>query len=270
MMEAKATVDQHRKGILHAAAGAQNFILSRYPPASQLSFFVQNYWVVQWDLRGHAPFCQTILAHPNVNLVFEKNLTRLYGVAHSTTNHHLEDKGWVIGVKFKPGGFYPFWQSPVSELTGRALRLEEVFELDGDLLEQEVLSQPEPALAIAKVEALLTARLPAEDPNVPLVSEIVRLIQEDRSILKVHEAARRAGMHIRTMQRLFDRYVGVSPKWILKRCRLHEAVESMEQGTVPDWTQLCLELGYYDQSHFIRDFKALVGRSPEEYTRLQK
>lgn len=258
---------QHRRGILHATMGDQKFSLRRYQPAAELHSFVKHYWVVQWDLRGQAPYCQTVVSHPNVNLVFEPNTTRVYGVAPTTTDRLVEGHGFVVGVKFQPGGFYPFWQRPVSGLTGRSLSFQEVFDLDVAELEQDVLSQTEVGQSVGVVDAFFQSRLPESDPNVELVNEIVRLIQEDRAILKVEQVARQVGLHIRTMQRLLDRYVGVSPKWIIKRYRLHDAVESMEQGTVPDWSQLSVELGYYDQSHFIRDFKAIIGRSPEEYVR---
>jgi len=66
---------------------------------------------------------------------------------------------------------------------------------------------------------------------------------------------------------LFDDYVGVSPKWVIQRYRLHEAAERIARGGVEDFADLALELGYADQAHFIRDFKKLVGRSPAEYAR---
>jgi AraC-like DNA-binding protein len=64
---------------------------------------------------------------------------------------------------------------------------------------------------------------------------------------------------------LFSAYVGIGPKWVLQRYRLHEAVEQAQgQGTV-DWARLALELGYYDQAHFVRDLRSLVGRTPAQY-----
>jgi AraC-like DNA-binding protein len=71
----------------------------------------------------------------------------------------------------------------------------------------------------------------------------------------------------RTLQRLFNQYVGVSPKWVIKRYRLHDAVEQLATGAVVDWPRLALDLGYFDQAHFIKDFKMLVGTPPGEYAR---
>jgi AraC-like DNA-binding protein len=64
--------------------------------------------------------------------------------------------------------------------------------------------------------------------------------------------------------------VGVGPKWVIKRRRLHEAVQRMEAGEPVDWPGLARELGYFDQAHFIHDFKAMVGRTPAEYARAQR
>ncbi len=71
----------------------------------------------------------------------------------------------------------------------------------------------------------------------------------------------------RTLQRLFNRYVGVSAKWVIQRYRLHEAIEEIGRGHRVDWVRLAIELGYFDQAHFIKDFKRFAGRTPHEYAR---
>jgi AraC-like DNA-binding protein len=71
----------------------------------------------------------------------------------------------------------------------------------------------------------------------------------------------------RTLQRLFARYVGVSPKWVIQRYRLHEAAERLAAGELIHQAELALDLGYSDQAHFVRDFKSIVGVSPAAYAR---
>jgi AraC-like DNA-binding protein len=71
----------------------------------------------------------------------------------------------------------------------------------------------------------------------------------------------------RTLQRLFSQYVGVSPKWVIKRYRLHEAADQLGAGEVVDWAKLAVDLGYFDQAHFIKDFKTIVGQTPAEYAK---
>ena len=77
-------------------------------------------------------------------------------------------------------------------------------------------------------------------------------------------AARGDPAFARELDHLFREYVGVKPKWVLERIRLHEAAERMADGE-SDWPALALDLGYFDQAHFIKAFKAVVGRSPADY-----
>jgi AraC-like DNA-binding protein len=255
-------------GILHPTTGEKMFTLSRFQPSEDTGFFIQHYWVVKWDLRGQPPYRQTVLSHPNVNLIFEQNNSRIYGISPTTSIRLIQEHGWVVGLKFRPGGFYPFWLSPISSLTSNTISFEEVFKMDSQPLEQEIFAQDSPELAVKWVDSFMSARLPERDKKVELVSDIVRCIQDDRTIIRVDDAVRHTGLHKRTLQRLFDRYVGVSPKWVIQRYRLHEAADRMMQGlTAPNWIELSLELGYYDHSHFIRDFKLIVGSTPEEYVR---
>ena len=87
---------------------------------------------------------------------------------------------------------------------------------------------------------------------------------EDPAITRVEHLCAHAGYSKRTLQRLFREYVGVTPKWVLDRIRLHEAAERMADGGA-DWASMALDLGYFDQAHFIKAFKAVVGRSPADY-----
>lgn len=77
--------------------------------------------------------------------------------------------------------------------------------------------------------------------------------------------AEHAAISVRTLQRLFDEYVGVPPKWVVRRFRVQEAAERAREGGRVDWAALAVDLGYTDQPHFVHDFKAQVGRTPSEY-----
>lgn len=123
------------------------------------------------------------------------------------------------------------------------------------------------ASMVALAEAFLRQHLPAMDPLVIHAGEIVDGIVHDRTLTSVEQLVRRWDIDKRRLQRLFSEYVGVGPKWVINRYRLHEAVERLAQGGAVDWAQLALDLGYFDQAHFIRDFRKLVGRPPAAYTR---
>jgi AraC-like DNA-binding protein len=171
----------------------------------------------------------------------------------------------VFAVKFRPGGFFPFLRRPMAELTGRALSLRAAFGRGGPALARQVLALEDLGQQVALVEGFLREGLPAPDANVEVVGTFCRLAMDDRSVTRVEPLAERVGLTVRALQRLFRRYVGVSPKFVIRRYRLHDAAERLSDGRAVDWAALAQELGYFDQAHFSKDFKALVGQSPAEY-----
>ena len=255
------------RGILNPRAGEERFRLSRPLPSDDLAFFVEHYWIVRWDLRGQKPYTSEVLPHPCVHLVVEKGRARIYGVTREKFSRLLSGEGRVFGVKFRPGAFYPFWQSPVSGLTGYSVGLRDAFGVDGEFLEQAVLSMGGEGEMVEVAEAFLRERLPKRDENVETINRVTSLIAADRNIARVEDVAVRCDMSKRTLQRLFERYVGVGPKWVIRRYRLHEVAERLSDGKAVNLAGLALDLGYFDQAHFIKDFKTIVGVTPADYTR---
>ena len=86
-------------GILNPSAIAAKFQLSRHVPAQDLSYFVQHFWVVRWDLCNQAPYQQETLPYPVVHLVIEHDKSRIVGVIKGKFSTLLHDRGWVFGVK---------------------------------------------------------------------------------------------------------------------------------------------------------------------------
>jgi AraC-like DNA-binding protein len=155
----------------------------------------------------------------------------------------------------------------VSTITENSLSLDAVFGDDAGALENEILAGADEHAMIETATRFLIARWPAADANVERVAGIVVGIEADRSLLRVEDLVDRHAISKRTLQRMFGDYVGVSPKWVINRYRLHEAIEQLAAGKPVDWSALALDLGYFDQAHFIRDFRNLVGRTPGDYAR---
>src|SRR5205814_5681308 len=82
---------------------------------------------------------------------------------------------------------------------------------------------------------------------------------------RVGDQAASSGLSVRTLQRLFADYVGVSPKWVMRRARLHDAAERADGGEPVDWAALASDLGYADQAHLTRDFTVTIGVPPARY-----
>ncbi len=228
---------------------------------------MERYWLVHWDMRGQEPYVQENLPFPCVNLVFEQGNPRIYGVVTGKSTRLLENEGRAFGVKFKPGGFYPFIKAPVSQLTDSSISFDDELGVDAKPWEEAIFALEAEGKMVELVEQFLRERLPERDENVTLINQIVDLIIADRTITKVDDVVKRVHLNKRTLQRLFNQYVGISPKWVIKGYRLQEAAEKLEKGDDADSTRIALELGYFDQAHFIKDFKTIVGRTPAEYAK---
>jgi AraC-like DNA-binding protein len=112
------------------------------------------------------------------------------------------------------------------------------------------------------------AGLPAAPlPMTATVNAIVHQVARDRSITRVDDLAARLGVGTRRLQRLFADHVGVPPKWVINRSRIHAAAEAAAGPEPVDWATLAADLGYSDQAHLVRDFTAAVGTPPARYAR---
>ena len=237
-----------------------DFTLERFPPAPDLAALVERHWVVTWELPPGREASVTLLPHPCVNLVLDAGRLAVSGVGLDRFTYTYRGAGRVFGVKFRPGAFLPFLGRPVGDITGTAVPASALWGPAADALAAR-MTGPVDAL-VERVEAFLRERWPPHDPQVELVERIVAALLHDRTITRVDDVTDRFGLTPRTLQRLFRRYVGVSPKWVLRRYRLHEAAAALAAEQHRPWAEVAAELGYYDQSHFIRDFTDAIGILP--------
>jgi len=262
------TVEWKPRGVMDVESVRHQSPVGRFLPDGPLEQLVERFWTISWDLRGHPSLTRETLPHPSVYLVIEAGRSGLSGVSTTRFVRTLEGSGRVYGAKFHPGCFRPFWTAPVRELTDKIVPLGTAFGPEGDAFEAAVLRCGEDVeTAVALFEAFLSARLPPPDAKAQLARSVVARMLEDRALTQAEAVAREAGMSVRSLQRLFQEYVGVSPKWVIQRYRLHDAMERLEANHPVDLPALALALGYYDQAHFIKAFKALLGRTPSGYAR---
>jgi len=255
---------RYPSGVLDLRAGERWFDAWRRPPVPALAELVEHYWRVRWDVSGREPYVQQTLSNASVHLCVEPGNSRIQGVVTGRFTRLLEGRGRVFGVKFRPAGFRPFLGSSVAALADRTLPVSAVFGDAGAAYVERVVGLGEDALLAEAANAFLQERLPPPDPMVAVVNRIVALIVAERDVTRVDHVVERVGVRKRTLQRLFHEYVGVSPKWVIRRCRLHEAAQRLAELET-SLADLALDLGYSDQAHFVRDFKAVVGRPPARY-----
>jgi AraC-like DNA-binding protein len=255
------------RGVLHPQPTPGHFEHRQIAPAPDLAPWVAHHWFVAWDLTGLPDRLQQTLPHPNAHLVVEGGAVRLWGVQRARFSKMLAGRGWAFGVKFCVAALPALWPGPASALTDRDVA-------GHDVLGDAALSLLAPALAAdadalcVAAEALLRARLPAApDACAQRLAGLVQRVAQDPGITSVDTLSRVAGVPVRQLQRDFRRHVGVSPKWVIARYRLHETLALLQSGAARPDAELAQRLGYFDQAHFIRDFRRVVGVSPLVYAR---
>jgi AraC-like DNA-binding protein len=254
--------DPHN-GLLHFKATQPLPGYWRYWPSPDLARYVEHYWTIEWDLPE--PALRETLPYPSAHLILEPGVAQFSGVHTKKFSRMLSGKSRVLGAKFLPGGLRPFVTGPVSAFTDKVFDLHEVFGEAARGLDQRALAHTDHHAAIAVVESFLRDLDPRWDEQVALTSRIARRIANDREIRTVEQLAEEFHLGVRKLQRLFGDYIGVSPKWTIRRYRLQEAAERIAASAAIDWIRIALDLGYADQAHFIRDFRKLIGTSPGDY-----
>lgn len=264
------------KGVLDPAGAREKLQLSRVHASPDLAPFVEHHWIVAWDLRGQEPYVQRTLPYPCVHIVFERKGTFIHGVMRGPFEYRLEGKDRVLGIRFRAGAFRAFLGKPVGTITDRSLPLSSLASLssllaiDEPTLRTKILDAPSDAEMVHAAESLLRPLLPKPDPTIALIAAILERIESTPDLSRVDDLATHAGLSMRDLQRLFADYVGVSPKWVIRRARLHEAAHRLSQGDPISLSSLAQELGYFDQAHLTRDFTRHVGRPPSTYHQASK
>ena len=255
------------RGVLRPDLAASVLRLDRHKPTDALAPFVDYYWIPRWDLRGQPPHEQTVLPHPNVHLVFEARGAGIFGVDRRLFTRSLSGLGLAFGIRFTAGGFRPFWQAPISQLTDRVVPAARLFGPRAEKTRQAIISDfdVDDGIMIGYAEALLHSVIPERDPLAEQAAALVARITDDPGLRRVDQLSASSGITPRTLQRLFADYVGVSPKWVMRRARLHDAAERADGGEPVDWAALASDLGYADQAHLTRDFTVTIGVPPARY-----
>ncbi|MGV9299438.1 AraC family transcriptional regulator [Amycolatopsis sp. NPDC003676] len=252
-------------GILNEATARTKFTITRHPPAPELRDFVEHHWILRWDLTE--PHEQHVLPNLSVHVTFFPGACGVYGPAHRLFTHRLSGRVHGIGARIRPGCFRPFLDAPVRTLADRAEDVAAIFGREAAVAEKAVRNAETDAEMITAIDNLLIARRRPILPGARVAAEAVETIAADPEITRVAELAAALGLSVRAVQRLFAEHVGTTPKWAIRIYRLNEAARLLAAPAAPDYADLATRLGYSDQPHFIRDFRAVTGAPPAEYAR---
>ncbi|MEV4127819.1 AraC family transcriptional regulator [Nocardia sp. NPDC049707] len=258
------------KGILHPDEQARHRSLARLSAGPAVGRFVEWYWSVRWDLTGRPPYYAEVLPFPSVNVTFEGSETRtggfVNGVCTTKFVRELSGVGETFGIRFRAGGFGAFTGLDVGAFRDTSVPLTDVLPEAAGLAD-DVLAEPSDIKRRTIIEDFLIGRTAVADPNYRLLLRIVAAMEQDQELTRVDQVTDRFDIPIRTLQRMFRRYVGAGPKWVLRRYRIQDGADLLARGRIEDLAALATELGYFDQAHFSREFTAEVGMTPLEYAK---
>lgn len=263
-------------GILRPDLLAEHVDVRRRPCGPAVERWVENHWSLRWDLPPGLSYPSQTLPHPTCSLTLEVGdharegmppgeVLLVTGVVTRRFDVEIRGSGRVAGVRFRPGG--------LAALTGGVAR----DWVDAVVPARAVLPGPlcdalgDPALAddpdgwAEVAEDGLAALDPGADDRYDQLLEVCAVMLADPTLLSVADVADRFATSARSLQRVFVDLVGVGPKWVLARYRMHDAVAELDAGVEGTLADLAHRWGWYDQAHFTRDFTALVGVPPGRY-----
>jgi AraC-like DNA-binding protein len=259
-------------------------------PAPPLSHFVEVLWY--WDGPAQPHARERLLPDGSMELVvnLNENEVRVY----DRLDHRKFDKlrgavmigphseffvidtaeqRRVMGVHFKPGGAFPFLRLPADELHGLHISLEDVWgrwadELRDRLLEAQTMDQ-----RFGILEASLMARISRPLLHHPAVTFALEQFHGGPHTRPIADVTEQIGLSSRRFIELFRQQVGLTPKLFCRVRRFQKVVQQVpvaqNAGQRVDWSELALACGYFDQAHFIHDFRAFSGLSPTAYAELR-
>jgi len=263
------TADFYRKkkGVLDPQQFERLVDLQFYAPAPKLAPFIAHYFVARWHVPGAATYTAAdVLSQPAVHMLFTNESSDIMGVMTTKRTLELKGNGVYAGVRFKPGGFYPFWKKSMADIAEKVIPVTDLLPQADATFTRTLLTQTNANIA-EHIEAQLLAIAPAPDEKVQLIGDIITAIETQPSVHTTQSIAKSFALGERSLQHLFTTYVGVGVKWVTMRTRFLDAIRHAHTPDKPNWTTIAAELGYSTQSHFVNDFKKVIGMSPSQYSR---
>ncbi len=242
--------------------------LARHAVGEAVADLVRHVWVPRWRLAPGVVVEQGVLDYPSANLVIEADAAGLYGPELGRSHRRLHGTGWAFGALLQPGVARLLVAGPMRSLIGGSVPFDELRVTDAAGLARDVraaVAAGDDAAAIEAFEAWLAAQSLVVDDDARLARRVVELAEHDRSILRAEDLARASGLGLRTLQRLVREQLGLTPKWLIRRYRMQEAAAALAAPDAPSLADLAAELGFTDQAHLTREFRAVIGETPRRY-----
>jgi AraC-like DNA-binding protein len=193
----------------------------------------------------------------------------LVGLQTTYLLNALPDETHMVGVRFKPGGVYPFLPLPAYELHNQVVPADALWGRFIVEARERLYEAPTLQARFSLLEQLLLARLREPPDAMDIVQFATAQIARCNGILSVKDLSDHIGISQKHLITHFQRIIGVSPKTLARVYRFQHVLNSIDPAKPLDWTAIAHAAHYYDQSHFNKDFAAFTGLSPNDYVRLR-
>ena len=248
----------------------RSFTIHRRLPPAPLRPWLRRYWIPVWDVPEGERAEQRVLQYPVCLLITTPAYSRFVGPEPGLSTTVLEGRSWGFGVMLAPAAGAVLHGGGLRDLAGSHRELDGVAALAGltatlrELMAQGPAADEVHAACCALVEERI-ARLGPPSAEDLLVNAVVEEVEGDPTLCEVGELGARMGLGERALQRLTARRLGLTPAWLIRRRRLHEAADGLRGEE--DLADLAARLGYADQSHFTHDVRRATGSTPGELAR---
>ena len=251
-----------------------------FEPHQDLNSFVKCYWTLE-SPKEDTPERQRIVPDGCMEMIFHYGdqykqylqsgetivQPRCFVFGQLTRPLEIEPTGvsGIFSVRFHPEGFMPFASLPIKKMENRAVPLEELFGEEGRKIEQDMLNASTTTGRVVTIEGFLMSRLTRVDTIDKIVKSTVETILAVNGELSVEELSMKANINRRNLERKFSSVIGLSPKQLSRIVRLQAVLKMLQSKEYRSLTELAHEGDYYDQAHFIKDFREFTGRTPKEF-----
>jgi len=251
-------------------------------PRPPLDVFIESIWLCENDPRPHA--LERILPTGTAQLIVnlredqirgydpERNMrcdttagTVLCGIQSKYTVIDTAEQEYVMGVVFRPGGTVPFVRAPAHEASDKDVPLDVLWGQGRvSTLRDRLLHAPRPD---AKLDALENALAELCRPAAahPAVAFALEIFGRRHCVSSMAAVTNAVGLSPKRFIERFKSDVGLTPKRYCRILRFQRAVSLAHRGKCVDWSRVALDCGYFDQAHFIHDFRAFAGLTPSGY-----
>lgn len=172
----------------------------------------------------------------------------------------------MLVIRFRPGMAWSFLHMPVLEIKDKVVDAELVFGNELLSFREQLLEQAEPVQKFTIAEQYLLQRIKNHFEIHPAIRYCISQIGSNPSQASIREITNKTGYSSKHLISLFGKYAGINPKQYVSVLKFQQAVQLLEKnpGQI-NWTALALDCGYYDQAHFINEFKRFSGFNPSAY-----